>query len=97
MIWRWEQINVILKNNGRIFLPGEFSFLGRPPQILASQLQDTEAALVAEREESNTSKRQIEQLEEELRELRKELESVVLICGQVQQKNREQEVKPHWE
>lgn len=98
MIWGWEQINVILKNNGRIFLPAEFSFWGPPPpQILARQLQDTEAALVAEREESNTSKKHAEQLKEELKEVRKELESVVLICGQVQQKNREQEVKPRWE
>lgn len=96
MIWRWEQVNVILKNNGRIFLPAEFSFWGPPPQTIASQLQDTEAALVAEREESNTRKRLAEQLEEELKELRKELESMVLTCGQVQQKNREQEVKPRW-
>lgn len=65
-------------------------------QALASQLQDTEAALAAEKEESKNSRRRQELLEEELKELKKELENVVLSCGQAQQKSREHEVKSRW-
>lgn len=64
-----------------------------PPQKLASQLQEAEAALVAEMEECKNSRSREDLLEEELKELRKELENVVLSCGQAQQKSREHEVK----
>lgn len=62
-------------------------------RTLASQLQDTEAALAAERVESKNSRRREELLEEELKELKKELETVVLSCGQAQQKSREHELR----
>lgn len=77
-----------------VSLPAE-CLLWHPPQTLASQLQDTEAALAAEREESKNSRRREELLEEELKELQKELENVALSCGQAQQKSREHEVKSH--
>lgn len=40
-----------------------------------------------------SSRRRDDLQEEELKELRKELENVVLSCGQAQQKGREHEVK----
>lgn len=49
--------------------------------------------MVAEMEECKNSRRREELQEEELKELRKELEHVALSCGQAQQKSREHEVK----
>lgn len=78
--------------SGCVSLPTK-RLLCHPPQKLASWLQERGAGSAAEREELKNSGRREDLQEEELKELRKELESVVLSCGQAQQKSREREVK----
>lgn len=61
-------------------------------QSLASQLQDAQTKLVAEREETKNIKRHAEFLDGELLQLREQMEKVVETCEQAQRRSGKQEV-----
>ncbi|XP_044035998.1 calcium-binding and coiled-coil domain-containing protein 2 isoform X2 [Siniperca chuatsi] len=62
-------------------------------QTLASQLQDAQAKLAAEKDESKNTRTRAEYLERELLQVREQLENVILSCDQAQRKSSKQELQ----
>lgn len=62
-------------------------------QTLVSQLQDAQATLAAEKEESGKARRRAEALHEELMQIGKRLETVVMTCDQEQRKSSKYELQ----